>query len=94
MSKETWDRDPPFSNELELILHQKWINSGFVDSIIPFFLGVSAPWEWMGKGGSGRSFMASDEDGISSFSREKLRADVTAAWIQLTLSTGGKQRPG
>lgn len=54
MSKETWDRDPPFSNELELILHQKWINSGFVDSIIPFFLGVLHPgsgWERVAQAG-------------------------------------------
>lgn len=45
MSKEMWDRDPPFSNGMELILHQKW---GFFDSIIPFFLGVVPPgsgWE-------------------------------------------------
>lgn len=35
--------------------------------------------------------MALGEDGISSFSKEKLRVGVTAAWVQLILSTGNKQ---
>lgn len=50
----------------------------FFDSIIPFFLGAAAPWEWLGKGSSIRTFIALDEDCLSSFSEEKNDAEESS----------------